>query len=161
MGFWQHAQGDPGYLAIVDPDGTEHSAGDILARANQLAHALRALGLKKGDAVAAVLPNGAHPFTLYLAALQTGLYYVPINYRLSAPETAYILQDSEAKAFVSHERFAKLASAAADEANIPADARLAHGTVPGFRSFDELVDAQPTTLPDDRSTGAAMHYTSG
>ena len=49
------------------------------------------LGLQKGDSVAAVLPNGAHPFTVYLAALQTGLYYVPINYRLSAPEIAYIL----------------------------------------------------------------------
>ncbi|MDQ1385179.1 MAG: long-chain acyl-CoA synthetase, partial [Actinomycetota bacterium] len=68
MGFWKHAQEDPGYVAIVDPDGTEHRAGDVLARANQLAHALRALGLRPGDSVAAVLPNGAHPFTLYLAA---------------------------------------------------------------------------------------------
>ena len=69
MGFWKFAHDDPGYLAIVDPDGTEHAAGDVLARANQLAHALRGLGLQKGDAVAAVLPNGAQPFTLYLAAL--------------------------------------------------------------------------------------------
>ena len=68
MGFWKHAQDDPGYVAIVDPDGTEHSAGDVLARANQLAHALHALGLRKGDAVAAVLPNGEHPFTVYLPA---------------------------------------------------------------------------------------------
>src|SRR6478752_2485275 len=132
MGFWKHAQDDPGYLAIVDPDGTEHTAGDVLARANQRAHALRALGLKKGDAVAAVLPNGAKPFTVYLAALQTGLYYVPINYRLSAPEITYILEDSEAKAFVSDERFAPLVSAAADQTNIPKEARLAHGTIPGF-----------------------------
>src|SRR5256885_322467 len=128
MGFWKHAQEDPGYLAIVDPDGTEYTAGAVLARANQLARALRALGLKRGDAVAAVLPNGAHPFTVYLAALQTGLYYVPINYRLSAREIAYTLQDSEAKASVSHERFAKLVSAAADQTDIPAAARLVHGT---------------------------------
>jgi long-chain acyl-CoA synthetase len=161
MGFWKHAQDDPGYLAIVDPDGTEHSAGDVLARANQLAHALRALGLKPGDAVAAVLPNGAQPFTVYLAALQTGLYYVPINYRLSAPEVAYILEDSEAKAFVSNERFAKLASEAADLTDIPAEARLSHGAIPGFSSFDGLVDAQSTAMPENRSNGAAMHYTSG
>jgi len=161
VGFWKHAQDDPGYVAIVDPDGTEHGAGDVLARANQLSHALHELGLRKGDAVAAVLPNGVHPFTVYLAALQSGLYYVPINSRLSAPEIAYILQDSEAKAFVSHERFASLVSAAAEEANIPANARLAHGSVPGFRSFDEVVDPQPTTLPAERATGAAMHYTSG
>src|SRR5207237_3875935 len=101
MGFWKYAQEDPGYVAIVDPDGTEHAAGDVLARANQLSHALRALGLRRGDAVAAVLPNGAHPFIVYLAALQTGLYYVPINYRLSSPVIAYILEDSEALAIVS------------------------------------------------------------
>ena len=161
MGFWKYAQEDPGYLAIVDPDGTEHTAGDVLARANQVVHALRELGLQRGDTVAAVLPNGSHPMHVYLAALQAGWFYVPINYRLSAPEIAYILQDADAKAIVSHERHADVVSAAADEAGIPSANRLAHGTVPGFRSFDELVDRQPTTLPADRATGAAMHYTSG
>ena len=161
MGFWKYAQEDPGYVAIVDPDGTEHTAGDVLARANQVVHALRELGLGKGDVVTAVLPNGAHPFHLYLAALQAGMYYVPINYRLSPSEIAYILTDSEAKAFVSHERYADAVSAAAAEAQIPAAARLAHGTIEGFRPFAEVVDPQPSTRPDDRATGASMHYTSG
>ena len=160
-GFWNYAEEDPSYLAIVDPDGTEHTAGDVLARANQVVHALRGLGLGPGDTVAAVLPNGCNPMHLYLAALQAGWYYVPINYRLSPPEVAYILGDSEAKAFVSHERFADLASAAAEEAGIAPEARLAHGTVAGFRPFGEVVDPQPTTKPDDRAAGAAMHYTSG
>ena len=70
MGFWKYAEEDPGYLAIVDPDGTEHTAGDVLARANQVVHGLRSLGLERGDAVAAVLPNGSHPMHIYLAALQ-------------------------------------------------------------------------------------------
>jgi long-chain acyl-CoA synthetase len=160
-GFWSYAEEDPDSLAIVDPDGTEFSAGEVLARANQVVHALRGLGLRQGDTVAAILPNGRHPMHIYLAALQAGWYYVPINYRLSAPEVAYILQDSEAKAFVSHERFASLATAAADDAGIPSEARLGHGEIPGFRDFDEQLDAQPTTKPDDRSAGAAMHYTSG
>src|SRR2546425_5133445 len=138
-------------LAIVDPDGAEHAAGDVLARANQVVHALRSLGLQRGDTVAAVLPNGADPMHIYLAALQAGWYYVPINYRLSAPEIAYILQDAEAKAVVSHERYADVVSKAADEAGIPESNRLAHGDVPDFRSFAELVDAQPTSLPEDRS----------
>jgi len=143
VGFWKYAQEDPGYIAIIDPDGTEHAAGDVLARANQVVHALRALGMQKGDTVAAVLPNGVNPFYLYLAALQAGFYYVPINYRLSAPEIAYIMNDSEAKVFVSHERFADLARQAADEAGIPAEARLAIGNIAGFRSFFELLAAPP------------------
>jgi len=161
MSFWKHAQEDPGYLAVIDPDGTEHAAGDVLARANQVVHALRSLGMEKGDAVAAVLPNGVNPFHLYLAALQAGFYYVPINYRLSPTEIAYIINDSEAKVLVSHERYAETIAAAADQASVPAEVRLAHGTIAGFRSFAELLDAQPTTLPEDRATGAAMHYTSG
>jgi long-chain acyl-CoA synthetase len=161
MGFWKYAQDDPGYLAIVDPDGTEHLSGDVLARANQVVHALRALGLEKGDTFAAVLPNGANPFHLYLAALQAGWYYVPINYRLSPSEIAYIITDSDAKAFISHERFADIVSKAADEAKVPQNARLAHGTIPGFRSFNEYVDQFPTDLPENRATGASMHYTSG
>lgn len=160
-GFWKYAQADRNYLAVVDPDGTEYSSGEMLDRSNQAVHALRSLGLQTGDTVAAVLPNGVHPVTVYLAALQAGLYYVPINYRLSAPEVAYILRDSDAKAFVSHERHAELATAAAEEAGIPTDARLGIGDVPGFRSWYELLDGQPTTQPDDRLAGAAMHYTSG
>ena len=116
-------------------------------------------GSQPGDTVAAILPNGRHPMHLYLAALQAGLYYVPINYRLSPPEVAYILQDSDAKAFVSHERFADLAIAAAEEAGIPPKRGSRTGAIPGFRSFDEVVDPQPTTMPEDRAHGRghALH----
>ncbi len=98
---------------MVDTDGTEWSAGDLLSQCNRVAHGLRALGLRPGDTVAAILPNGVLPATVYLAALQIGLYYVPINYRLSPPEIAYILTDSEAKAFITHERFADVVVPAA------------------------------------------------
>ncbi|MGQ0433225.1 MAG: acyl-CoA synthetase [Microthrixaceae bacterium] len=160
-GFYRYAQAEPDVVAVVDPDGTEHTAGALLARANRYVHALRGLGLQAGDSVAAVLPNGVLPVEVYLAALQAGWYYVPINYRLSAPEIAYIITDSGAKAVVSHERYAEVVAAAADQAGVPADARLAHGTVPGFRDVEEVLAAQPDTLPDDRAAGAAMHYTSG
>jgi long-chain acyl-CoA synthetase len=160
-GFWYYAQEAPDALAVVDPDGTEHTAGEVAARSHRMVHGLRSLGLQTGDTVAAVLPNGINPVTVYLGALESGLYYVPINYRLSAPEVAYILKDSEAKAFVSHERFADLAVAAADEAGIPAGARFAVGDVPGFADFDAWLASQPADVPDDRTAGAAMHYTSG
>ena len=160
-GFWHYAQEDPDALAVVDPDGTEHTAAEVAHRSHRLVHGLRALGLREGDTVAAVLPNGVDPVTVYLAALESGLYYVPINYRLSAPEIAYILRDSEAKAFVTHERFAETAVVAADEAGIPAETRLAVGAVPGFRDFAAFLDAQPAAVPEDRTAGAAMHYTSG
>ncbi len=160
-GFYKYAQAEPSFVAVVDPDGTEHTAGDLLARANQYVHLLRSLGLEPGDSVAAILPNGVLPIEVYLAALQAGWYYVPINYRLSPPEIAYILEDCGAKAIVSHERYAEVIAAAATAAGLPPESRLAHGSIDGFQDAELALAGQPDTLPDDRLAGAAMHYTSG
>jgi long-chain acyl-CoA synthetase len=54
-----------------------------------------------------------------------------------------------------------VATAAADEAGIPAEGRLAVGSVPGFSSYAAVRDAQPSTLPEDRTIGDVMNYTSG
>ena len=162
LGFWNIARENPSHLALVDPDGTEITAGELLASSNQVTHGLRALGLKAGDSVGVVLPNGREFIEVYLACLQSGFYLVPINHHLVGPEIAYILEDSEAKAFVAHERFADAATAAVKEAGFPAEASFAVGAIDGFRSFDaDLKAGQPTDLPSDRTSGLVMNYTSG
>src|SRR6185503_7373713 len=120
---------DPSYTALIDPDGHEVRAEDLLAACNRLVHGLRALGLKPGDSIAMVLPNCAEVFELYLAALQAGWYLVPINHHLVGPEIAYIVRDCEASALVVHERFGETCAAAADEIGFPADRRFAVGHV--------------------------------
>ncbi len=161
LGFWRLAEADGDWLAVVGPEGDEHRAGDLLARANQAAHALRELGLGEGDTLAVLLPNGIELIELFLAALQVGIRITPVNWHLVGPEVAYILTDSEAKAFVASERFAEVATAAADEAGFPASGRFAVGAIDGFRPSSDLFDGQPTSAPEGRTTGAAMHYTSG
>jgi long-chain acyl-CoA synthetase len=161
LGFWRLAEAHPERVAIIDPDGGEHTAGEMLARANRTAHGLRALGVGPGDTVAVVMPNGLEMMDVYLAALQIGVYITPINHHLVGPEIAYILGDSEAKVFITHERFTEAATAAASELDFPAERRFAVGTVEGFRPYAELTDGQPDTAPPDRTTGQAMHYTSG
>jgi long-chain acyl-CoA synthetase len=161
MGFWGRAQSDPDWIAVIEPDGTEHKAGDLLRRVNQLAHALRATGLDDGDGVAALVPNGIAPIELTMAALQAGWYYTPINWHFTAPEIAYIVHDTEAKVFFVHERFAEAGRAAADQAGVPADARFSYGAVPGFTDVTALRSGQPAGLPPRRTAGATMHYTSG
>ena len=138
-GFYKYAEVEPDFVAVVEPDGTEVRAGDLLARANQYVHLLRSLGLEKGDSVAAVLPNGVKPVEVYLAALQAGWYYVPINYRLSAPEIAYIIQDSGAKAIVSHERHAEVISAVEDALS-PFNVRITQVPLSPMKLL-ELIDA--------------------
>jgi len=161
LGFWSVAQESPEHLALVEPGGTEHDAGDLLASANRVVHGLRDLGLRHGDTVAAMLPNGAAIVELYLAALQAGWYIVPINYHLTAAEVAYILGDSDAKAFVGHERLADACLGAVKELSLPDEARFAVGTLTGFRPYDELKAGRSGAAPDDRATGAVMTYTAG
>ncbi len=161
LGFWALAQAEPGHLALVTPEGGEVAAGDLLAGCNRLVHGLRALGVEQGDAVAAVLPNCRELIELYLACLQAGWYLVPINHHLVSPEIAHIAGDSEARVLVAHERFADAARAAATELGFPPEASFSVGRIAGFRSWGQLVDGQPDDLPEGRTLGAVMNYTSG
>ncbi len=160
-GFWQAALAEPQRTALVAPDGTAVTAGELLAEANALVHGLRARGLRKGDCVATLLPNGAPMIELLLATMQAGWYITPVNTNLAAPEIAYILSDSGAAAFVAHGSLAGTAARAADEADLPAAARLAVGEIPGFDAYDACKAGQPTDLPGDRVAGQFMQYTSG
>ena len=161
LGFWRRALDEPGWVAAIEPDGTQHTAGDLLERVNQLTHGLRAQGLRPGDGIALLVPNGIAALEVYLAALQAGWYFTPVNWHFTAPEIAYILRDCEAEAFFVHERFATIGVRAADEAGVAASGRISYGQVPGFRPVAQVREGQPTSLPDDRTAGAAMHYTSG
>jgi acyl-CoA synthetase (AMP-forming)/AMP-acid ligase II len=76
-------------------------------RVNQLAHALLALGLKKGDKVAVFLENSIEIVEVFLATAKVGLVIVPINFRLLCGEVEYIVSDSDAKAMIVHDEFAE------------------------------------------------------
>jgi long-chain acyl-CoA synthetase len=148
--FWQRAEAEPERLALVEPDGRAWTAGALAARANQLVHALRARGLRHGDAVAVLLPNGEPLVATLLAVMQAGWHWVPINTSLTASEVAWILADSGARAFLADQRYADLAAAAAGEAGLPGSLR-----------FDALVADSPSHRPGDRLAGQFMQYTSG
>jgi len=161
VGFWTLAEHEPDRMAVVDPDGREVTYGELGRAANQLVHGLRAAGVPPGGGVALVMPNSVEVLALYFAALQAGWYLTPINHHLVGPEIAFIVEDSEADVFVAHERFAEACTAAADETSLPPEQCFAVGDVPGFRPFAQLTEGQPTTAPEDRAGGQAMHYTSG
>jgi long-chain acyl-CoA synthetase len=160
-GLWTIARDDPKRTAVIDPDGSAVSYGELAAAADRYGRGLQSLGLAKGDVVAVLLPNSADLLALFFATLETGLYIVPVNWHLVGPEIAYLLSDSGAKAFIAHERFADSAQAAADEAGLPPAARFAVGDIAGFGPLAGLGADEPATRPDHRTLGAPMVYTSG
>jgi long-chain acyl-CoA synthetase len=167
LGFWRIAQANPDWTAVIEEAGGEHKAGDVLARANQTVHALRALGLADGDGLTLLMPNVVEMVEIYAAALQAAFYYTPINFHLAGPEIAYIIHDAEAKAFFCHARFAELGLAAVAELEkegqgLPKEALISvGGDIPGFTPLEQFRAGQSTDNPENRSYGTAMHYTSG
>ncbi|MDY6943511.1 MAG: acyl-CoA synthetase [Pseudomonadota bacterium] len=160
-GFWAWAAQDPDRLALVTDDGEEMSFGALGRRVNQLSHGLRSLGLKRGDLVAVLLPNESAWIEVFMATQQIGLYMTAINYHLTGPEIAYILENSEAKAFVANARYAEAARTAAEALKFPVDRRFSVGEISGFRPYASLHEGQPETAPPDREAGQLMLYTSG
>lgn len=75
------------------------------ARINQLAHALLDLGVKKGSKVAVLAFNCNEFLEIYFALAKIGGMTVPLNFRLGGDELIYIVNHSEAEAFIMGEAF--------------------------------------------------------
>jgi len=160
LGFWRIATADPDRVAIIDADGRVLSYGELLEHSRAIARGLDALGLRRGDAIAAILPNHRTFLGTWLAATESGLYFVPVNSHLAPAEAAYVVANSEAKVLVGHEDLADLCRVAAGDAGIGADRRFAVGDVAGFRPFTDL-NRWPSGPQPARSPGTVMMYTSG
>jgi len=68
-------------------------------KANQVANALRDLGIGKGDKVALSCPNLPYFPIVYYGILKTGAVVVPLNVLLKGREIAYHLTNSDAKVY--------------------------------------------------------------
>jgi len=90
---------DPAF--IMATSGEVVTFGEYEARANRLAHLFRAQGLKWGDHVAFFMENNPRLLECEGAAERSGLYYTLVNSYLSVDEVAYIVNDCQARVFVT------------------------------------------------------------
>lgn len=73
-------------------------------RITAAAHWLYAKGVRKGDRVALLSPNGISYFDLLFACGRLGAIFVPLNWRLSPAEMNYILEDCTPKLIGYHNK---------------------------------------------------------
>src|SRR4030042_5177098 len=78
---------------------------EMARSANRLGHALRNLGVKRGDRVILQMPNCPEVLQGFQAVWKIGAVVVPINYLVGEEETAYIYKDSGAKVVISSQAF--------------------------------------------------------
>ncbi|NTV02792.1 MAG: o-succinylbenzoate--CoA ligase [Chlorobiaceae bacterium] len=77
--------------ALIMPEGTL-SFADCERESGRVAATLVSLGIRRGDIVALVAPNGPEPLLLLMALLRIGVVAAPLNHRFPATHVAGMLE---------------------------------------------------------------------
>ena len=141
-------------IAVVDADGRATAYGQLEARSNVLAHALRARGIGRGHRVGLCVARDAGMVAAQLGVLKSGAAYVPLDPAFPVERLRYMASDGALSAILVPP---ELASPFADTG-----AALVDPHCPDF-----IAGASSEPLPPDagRDAGpldaAYMIYTSG
>ena len=135
-------------------------------RATRLANGLLGLGLVKGDRVALLAYNRVEWMELYVALARAGLVAVPINFRLTPPELAYIVQHSGARACVVQDDLVDQVEAVRDDLELLPRGAVCLGerTAAGWTDYEALIAAASDKDPGvavKPTDPCALMYTSG
>src|SRR6266508_1896738 len=90
--------------AVVD-GGLRLTYAQFFERCDRWSAALQRLGVRAGDRVAYIAPNTHAQLESFYAVPQIGAVLVPINYRLTADDFAYIIGHSGAKVVCAHSEY--------------------------------------------------------
>ncbi|MDP3908581.1 AMP-binding protein [Novosphingobium sp.] len=144
----------------VTVGGETFSYAELGARAGRACANLGALGLKAGQRTAWLGMNSIQWFdTGFGAALADGCF-LPINYRLSVTEIAYILDHSQAPLLVVSEDLLALAQEACAQVAAPPQIVTAGFDRPGHPRIDRG-ELRPAALPEGPGGDILQLYTSG
>jgi acyl-CoA synthetase (AMP-forming)/AMP-acid ligase II len=145
-------------------EGRRSSFADIDRAANRVAQRLRQEWVNPQDRVAILAKNCDLFFEIWFGALKARACLAPVNFRLAAPEIAYILNDSRAKVLFVGPEFADLAEKAlADVKDKPVVVALegTRGGWPDYLAWRDRAEAIDPHMGDDPEDDVIQLYTSG
>ena len=157
------AQSSPEHPVAVF-DGGQLTYRELDRASDRLASSLAAAGIEPGDRIALQLPNIPQFLISYFGILKAGGVVVPLNVLLRAPEVAYHLSDSGARALITWEGVLGEAAKGAEAAGVDAIYAVGHAGDSGALPFERLLGTTTplremvTRQPADT---AVIVYTSG
>lgn len=153
----QQLKQDPGHI-VYTFNGATTSFAELDAGSNRVANALVAAGLKPQDRVAYLGFNDIAYFEALLGAAKAGMVMVGINWRLAAPELAYVLNDAAAQLLILGDAFLPLWEAARADCSTVRSVVMVEREYPAWRDAQR---ADAPTHPVGPEDVLVQMYTSG
>lgn len=156
-----HAARQPDAVACTTVDRS-YSFAMLERRVNRVGNALLARGIRPGDRVACLTRHHVECLTLSLAACKIGAVCMPVNWRLSAQEFEYIVNNGEARFLMVDAGFLPLVR----EAKCPGVLQTVcterdDGGLPGFDAWCGDADDRLQAAPVSPGDAALQLYSSG
>ena len=160
-------------VALIEREPEKNRRSDITwsgfdEQANQLAHAIMARGIQKGDKVAHLMTNCIEWLPIYFGILRTGAWAVPLNFRFVAETILRCVRTAEAKMLIFGEEFIERIDAVKPELDKTVQHYIFAGPAEKKPVYAELfptvITGQRTdsvNVPIDTSDPAALYFTSG
>ncbi len=158
-----------GKLALIDdrPGGriVKWTFAELEANANRLANLLLDLGVRPKDRIVSCGQNSCWLVAMSNAARKLGAVGVPLNYRLTPEEAAYVVDNSDAVAVFSDAEFAPLFAKIAKDTPKVRHTLIFDGapaqSQTGVEPLLARASASPPTLREPAGEPMTMIYTSG
>jgi fatty-acyl-CoA synthase len=160
----------PDREAVVDGE-LRLSYAEFFARCDRWSAALQALGVQQGDRVAYIAPNTHALLESFYAVPQIGAVLVPVNYRLTADDFAYLINHSGACIVCADSAYLEAIDAIrAELPNVQAFVALEGAEPwrpdarPGWLDYESILAASPSDFihPEINETDLlTINYTSG
>ncbi|OLO04724.1 MULTISPECIES: malonyl-CoA synthase [Salinicola] len=108
----------PDKVLIDTPSGERYRYRDVLSTSRRMATVLRESGVEPGDRVVVQVDKSPQAIMLYLACLQTGAVYLPLNTAYTEAEVEYFLTDAEPRVYVCRPQDLEIAQRLAERCGV-------------------------------------------
>lgn len=149
--------------AVVDRD-LRFSYAQFFDRCDRWSGALQQLGVRQGDRVAYIAPNTHAQLESFYAVPQIGAVVVPVNYRLTADDFAYIINHSGARVVCAHSDYLDAVDGIRGQLPNVEQFVALEGSKDGWLNYEAIVsESSPDFTPAEIGENdlLSINYTSG
>ncbi len=157
----------PNREALLDTaTGQRFTYAELNARACRAANFLRdRLGVQPGDRVSILAHNSEVYLDLFYGLAKIGVIFAPLNWRLTANELTYIINDCAPKVLIGGPEFVSVLNEMRPQIDVQNYVSVEGAQIEGARSYeDELArasEAEPERPPLNGESPYCILYTSG